>query len=189
MPGIAGILLAAGRGVRFGGNKLLHVLDDGVPVGAAAARTLLAAVPDSVAVIHPADSAFARVLESIGLRWVACPDSERGMGASFACGVRATIDADGWVVALADMPFVQPATIGAVVERLTRGAALVAPTHHGQRGHPVGFNARYRTELMALDGDRGAREILIRDADRMEQIVVEDPGVLRDIDTSDDVRG
>src|SRR6476469_1926348 len=104
---IAGILLAAGRGARFGGDKLLaplvaqrHGVAAGTPLGVASAMHLVAEVPDSIAVVR--------------LRVAACAAAEDGMGASLAGGVVATRDADGWIVALADMPWISPATIGVV---------------------------------------------------------------------------
>ncbi|MCL4799694.1 MAG: nucleotidyltransferase family protein, partial [Burkholderiales bacterium] len=59
----------------------------------------------------------------------------------------------------------------------------------GERGHPVGFAARYGAELAALAGDAGAREILRRDRGLVELIEVDDPGVLRDVDTRADLEG
>jgi molybdenum cofactor cytidylyltransferase len=85
------------------------------------------------------------------------------------------------------MPFVAPETIRHVAAALDAGAALVAPAYQGERGHPVGFGARYRVELTALSGDAGARAILARDRARTRVVAVDDPGVLRDIDTPEDL--
>jgi molybdenum cofactor cytidylyltransferase len=109
------------------------------------------------------------------------------MGESLAHAVRATRDAGGWVIALADMPFVRPETIRAVAWRLAAGAPIVAPRYHGERGHPVGIAARYLAELEALAGDEGARAILKRDAALVEFVDCDDPGVLRDVDTPADL--
>ena len=109
------------------------------------------------------------------------------MGETLAHAVRATRDAEGWIVALADMPFIRPETIRSVAERLAAGAAIVAPRYRGQRGHPVGLAARYRAELEALTGDEGARAILKRDAGLVDFVDCDDPGVLRDIDEPKDL--
>jgi molybdenum cofactor cytidylyltransferase len=105
------------------------------------------------------------------------------MGASLACGVAATKDADGWVIALADMPWTAPATIGSVAVALADGSDIVAPSHRGERGHPVGFARRHCDALTALRGDAGAREIVAAHRDRLALIAVDDPGTVRDVDT------
>ena len=88
----------------------------------------------------------------------------------------------GWVIALADMPAIQPASISAVAEALAAGAPLAAPVYHGQRGHPIGFARRFREALMSLAGDRGGRDILAQHAQELRLIDVDDAGVLIDID-------
>jgi molybdenum cofactor cytidylyltransferase len=110
------------------------------------------------------------------------------MGASLACGVRASAEADGWIIALADMPFIQSATIDAIVRALEQGAAIAAPVHEGKRGHPVGFGREYYAELAALGGDEGARAIVKRDEGKVVLVEVDDPGIHGDIDTPDDLR-
>ncbi len=184
---IHGILLAAGFSTRFGSNKLLHLLPDGTPIALAAARNMLAALPRTVAVVHSGRSALARLLIDAGCTLVVARNAREGMGTSLAAGVRATRDAAGWVVGLADMPFVRPATIGAVAKRLARGAALAAPSLDGARGHPVGIAGSFRDELLGLKGDQGARAILERNAGAIELIPTEDRGVLRDVDTPADL--
>jgi molybdenum cofactor cytidylyltransferase len=108
------------------------------------------------------------------------------MGASLAAGIQASEDAEGWIVALADMPRIQIATIEAVARALDGGAPIVAPYYNGQRGHPVGFGAEHRDALLSLDGDSGARALL--DSQRVMRLDVDDAGILRDIDTPEDLR-
>lgn len=185
-PRIAGVLLAAGSGARFGGHKLLAPWRDGAAVAVAAARHLIDALPDCVAVLRPGDEILASLLAAEGLRIVVNPNADDGMGTSLACGVAAA-EADGWVIALADMPAIRRATIQAVAEALAAGAPLAAPAYHGQRGHPIGFARRFRAALAALDGDRGGRDILAQHADELRLIEVDDPGVLVDIDSAADI--
>ncbi|BAV33723.1 molybdopterin-guanine dinucleotide biosynthesis protein MobA [Sulfuricaulis limicola] len=185
-PRIVGVLLAAGSGTRFGGHKLLAPLPDGTTVAVAAARHLIDALPDSVAVLRPGDETLAALLAAEGLRIVVNPNADAGMGASLACGVSA-VEADGWVIALADMPAIRLATIQAVAEALATGASLAAPVYHGQRGHPIGFARGFRAALTALTGDRGGRDILAQHSDEVRLIETDDPGVLVDIDHAADI--
>lgn len=184
---VAGVLLAAGAGRRFGGDKLLAPLPDGTAIGIRSARTLRGSVDRAVAVVRPTDLELARRLAAEGLEVVPFPGSEAGMGASLAFGASATREAGAWVVALADMPFVGPETVDEVVRRLRAGVFIAAPVHRDRRGHPVGFCAALRDELIALDGDSGARSLLARHADRVETFECGDPGSLLDIDSLDDL--
>ena len=200
VPGVVGILLAAGRGERFGGGKLLATLPAtpdasrgaasaaaGEMIGVMACRNLLAVFPRVVAVVRPDDAALAAALGAAGARIVRCANADDGMGASLACGVLATRDAAGWVVALGDMPWIAPATIARVSAAIEAGAAVAAPFHQGQRGHPVGFGAACLAALTALTGDDGAKSVVAAHRDRLARIDVDDAGALRDVDRPDDL--
>lgn len=185
--GIQGILLAAGSASRFGSDKLAHRLDDGTPIVLASARHLREALPSSLAVVRSAQSPVAALLRDEGLRVVECPEAAEGMGSSLAAGVRASAGASGWVLVLGDMPFISPETIRRVAERLAGGETIVAPFFRGERGHPVGIGAEFRDQLQASRGDEGARALLREHAPRIARVEVDDPGVLRDIDTREDL--
>jgi len=182
------LLLAAGAGRRFGGAKLLSPLADGTPLVLAAARPLREVVEDLLVVVRPQDTALQALLTEEGLDWIPNPRPERGLGSTIACAVGARRWAEGWLLALGDMPDIRPETIRRVDAAVTAGAPLAAPVHNGRRGHPVGFSAVFRDELMSLDGDRGARNVLARNAPLMEPVRVDDPGILHDIDTPGDLK-
>jgi molybdenum cofactor cytidylyltransferase len=182
---IVGVLLAAGSASRFGGGKLLAALPDGTPVGMAALEHLAAAVDAVVAVVRPHDPTLAAALAARGARVTVCPHAADGMGVSLAWGIRAAPVAAGWLIALADMPWVQPATLGRVVEALRRGASIAAPSRRGTRGHPVGFAADLYAELIMLSGDEGARPVLARHP--VVLVDTEDAGIVRDVDTPRDL--
>lgn len=192
--GIVGILLAAGRGLRFGGDKLLAPIAFGPGtarecVGALACRNLLAAVHHVVAVVRPDDRALAAALGAEGARIVRCANADDGMGASLACGINAAKDAEGWIVALADMPWVAPSTIRRVAAALADGAMVAAPFHGGARGHPVGFSTACYAALAALTGDEGAKSVVAAHRDSLSRVDVDDPGTLRDVDAPADLSG
>ena len=184
---ISGILLAAGAGSRFGGEKLLHPLEDGVAIAAHAARNLLAATPEVIAVVRWGDFPLYEMLEQEGCQVTMFQGAPRGMGASLAHGVAQARGADGWVIALADMPRIAPDTIKKVIAALEEGASIAAPVRKGERGHPVGFGAQLRDELLALDGDQGARAVMERHREAVKLIECEDPGILLDIDRKSDL--
>jgi molybdenum cofactor cytidylyltransferase len=183
---LVGILLAAGSGTRFGGDKLVARVS-GESIALAACRHLMTAVPEVIAVVRPADTPLLSMLEAAGARVVACADAQDGMGASLACGVQAAIDAAGWIVALADMPWIRVDTISRVAAAVGQGAYIAAPFYEGARGHPVGFGAQCAAALTALRGDEGARRLIADSSASLTRIDVDDPGVLRDVDTPADL--
>jgi molybdenum cofactor cytidylyltransferase len=191
---IVGILLAAGEGARFGGAKLLaplpsaaHGASAGTPIGVAAAMHLMAALNDVVAVVRPRDHAISHALAGTGARIVACDRAAEGMGASLACGVREAEAADGWVIALADMPWIAPPSISAVADAIAGGAEIAAASFRGQRGHPVAFAKAYFNLLVELGGDAGARAIVEARRWMLRTVEVDDPGVVRDVDRREDL--
>ena len=184
---VVGILLAAGSASRFGSDKLLHVLPHGVPIAVQAARHLKKEISRIIAVVRPQSPELSRLLEDEGCEVVVCAKADDGMGVSLACAVRAAGAADGYLVALADMPFVRPTSIAAVRDALTSGARIAAPYFRARRGHPVGISGSFRAELEALGGDEGARRLLEAHESEIVKVPVGDPGIIRDIDRPADL--
>ena len=191
-------MLAAGESRRFGSDKLLHaVLLRGVTLPLAAHSLLpwLEAFGHATVVVRPGADAFCSAIEtalgenkSAQIRWVECVGAAQGMASSLVCGVRANRDAAAWLIGLADMPAVPSAAITGVRAALSDGADLAASSRSGRRGHPVGFASRYRDELLALQGDNGARRLLERDLDKVTDILIDDAGIFADIDTPGDLQ-
>lgn len=190
---LVGILLAAGRGIRFDPsgvqNKLLQPLVHGARTGdavvVASAKNLLAALPRVVAVVRPGDDRVARLLGALGCEVRVCPDADTGMAASLTCAIDYVRGAPGWLIALGDMPFVAPATIKKLSDEIVRGADIAVPLYHGRRGNPVAFSAYHLPLLQALSGDQGARNII--HSHPSVEVAVDDDGVLRDVDTPVDL--
>ena len=182
---ITAILLAAGSSTRFGSNKLLHPLANNIPMAVQAAQNLLAAIPTCIAVVRPDDHNLKQALATLPIQIIDNPQHLEGMSSSIICGVRASLDAPGWVIALGDMPYVPVSVISRVAQQLETGAAITAPVYMGQHGHPVGFAGRFAEELLQLRGDRGARTIIHRHVTQLYQFETGSPDVLIDIDTQE----
>ncbi|MFG6449793.1 NTP transferase domain-containing protein [Roseateles sp. BYS180W] len=187
------VVLAAGRGHRFAGtgHKLTQSLGDSTVIE----RVLGTAIgmQSRVVVVTSVDLADV-VTQHIAARDVVLlpeaqsPSGESangpGMGDSIAAGVAATGDADGWLILPADMPLVRLSSLHAVADALLHHPIAYAQ-HRGRQGHPVGFGTELYSELTALRGDLGARRLLARYP--AQAVELDDPGVLLDIDTLDDL--
>jgi molybdenum cofactor cytidylyltransferase len=182
------IILAAGRGSRFAAEG--HKLEQPLQGLTLFARTLVSAIASHLPVLVVTTG----VLEAQARQFVAARDvvvlpeagsaSELGMGYSIAAGVGARPDAPGWLLLPADMPLVQPSTMAAVARALEHHPVAYAQ-HRGRRGHPVGFASELYSELVTLTGDQGARRLVARYP--AHAVDVEDPGVLVDVDTEEDL--
>ncbi|WP_020167346.1 MULTISPECIES: nucleotidyltransferase family protein [Methylotenera] len=194
---MVGILLAAGFSRRFGSaDKLLQLLPDGRPIALASAEHLIQAIPNSIAVLRAENKTLATLLLNAGLKVIFCNENEHEMADSLTAGIRFSaslfstgleVANDGFVIALADMPYIQPETIRAVANKVADGASIVIPTYQNQRGHPVGFLEKFRNELENLQGNEGARSIIKRYADEVYLLPTDDAGILADIDTPADL--
>jgi len=188
-PPVSVIVLAAGSGSRFtgAGHKLMQSLDDPGDAGAVLSVTLRNAIASRLPVLVVTTAELAPLAhQQVAARDVVIvpPLRNRGMGDSIAAGVSARADAAGWLVLPADMPRVRPATLQQVAQALKVHAVAYAQ-YHGRRGHPVGFAAELYSELVALTGDEGARRLVARYP--AQAVEVDDPGVLVDIDTVQDL--
>jgi molybdenum cofactor cytidylyltransferase len=186
--GIAALLMAGGRARRFGSDKLMHPLPGGEPMVLASLEKLKRGGAERCLVlVPPGRPTLVRILKEAGAPLRVCEEAPQGMGRTLACGVAATRDAAGWLVALGDMPFLKPETIASVIGRLRGGAPLAVPRYQGERGHPVGFAAEFGHALENLDSDAGARHILRANPERIHWLDVDDPGILSDVDTPADL--
>ena len=188
MKAIVGLLLAAGSAKRFGSDKLRHELPHGVAMAVQAARHLHSEIQTVFAVVKPdPDPDLSNQLRKEGCVVVVCDNAADGMGASLACAARAAGEAAGYLVALADMPFIRRSSIAAVRDALAGGAPLAAPYWRGRRGHPVGIAGKFFEDLLALHGDEGAKKLLAANEKLIVKVPLGDPGVIRDIDTPQDL--
>lgn len=185
------IVLAAGRGQRFLGEG--HKLQQALGAETLLARTINHAIATGLRVVVVASEALLPLVRDLmaARDVITLSDIDAsgrpqpvGMGHSIAAGVAATGDADGWLVLPGDMPLLQPSTMLAVAQALSQ-YPLAFGQYRGQRGHPVGFGAELYSELVRLTGDEGARRLLARYPS--QGIEVDDPGVLIDVDTQEDL--
>ena len=184
---IAAVVLAAGRSTRMGPvNKLIAEIG-GKPLVRIAAEQALASRAQPVIVVtgHEREKVEA-ALNGLPVRFVHNPDYAEGLGTSLKAGIVAVpVDADGAIVCLGDMPQVDGALIDKLIAAFDpeKGALVVTPSIDGRRGNPVVWSRRFFNDLMAIQGDIGARHLIGSYAEAVVEVPVAGEAALTDIDT------
>lgn len=169
------------------GRSKLDLDLGGLTVLERSVNAFLGAPFDAVVVVTAAGATH-RLPEDERLRVVTNPRRGRGMGSSLRAGLEA-LPANASVVAvgLGDEPLLRSETVARLLEAQRKDPERIAfPVHQGKRGHPVLWPARFVPELLAVSGDRGARDLLERHAGDAVAVPVEDAGVRLDIDSPRD---
>ena len=177
---IGSVILAAGEAKRFGRNKLLvnfngkpiikivieavSFLDRVIIVGRYA-EELLPYLKDEIVIYNP--------------RW------RFGISESIKLGLRFFQDYDAVLIVLADMPLLTQDTIKRIISAYRPECSAIIPVYQGIRGNPVLISRILYSQLMKLEGDIGAREIL---KNRKDVCFVEaGKEVIVDVDTESDL--
>jgi molybdenum cofactor cytidylyltransferase len=188
LPPVAAVILAAGGSIRMGTLKQL-LLFSGVPMVRRVAEAVCSAEPAQVVVVVGARAEqVTAALAGLPLETVCNPSWSEGMSGSLRVGLeRLRPEVEAALVVLADQPGLSAALIHKVMDhyQATR-APIVVPVCRGQRGNPVLWDRVLFAELCQIEGDKGGRTLLDRDADRIEWLETGDPAVISDIDTWQD---
>jgi molybdenum cofactor cytidylyltransferase len=178
------VVLAAGAGTRFGEPKAGALLRDGVRFVDAVVDTARAADLAPIIVVGPPD-----LDPPPGVRFVANPDARGEQIQSLRLGLSQLVNVPvaGAVVWPVDHPYVELASVLAIVDAAQRtGAPIVVPRWETRRGHPVYFSRDIWREFMTVR-EGGARAVVHAHAAEVHQVIVDSPGVVRDIDTRADM--
>lgn len=179
---IGAVVLAAGESRRFGSDKRLHPIQ-GVPMLARTLATYGEAFAEVAAVIRPGEPVVEALVHAAGCRVVRAADAASGQSRSLAAGVAAMAACEGLIIGLGDMPCVAATTLRALASELARAPpdCIVRPQYRGRPGNPIGFRDALYAELRAIDGDRGARD-LVAGHEPTRLVEVDDPGIHWDLD-------
>ena len=184
---VGAIILAAGRSTRMGGPNKLTAEIGGRPLVRIAAEEALASRARPVIVVtgHQHER-VEQALSGLDVQRVHNPDFALGLSTSLKAGLAALPpDVDGAIVCLGDMPQVRAALIDQLIAAFDpqRGALVVIPTINGERGNPVVWSRRFFPDLMAVEGDVGARHLIARYPEAVAEVPLSDKAALIDVDT------
>lgn len=181
---VAGVLLAAGEGSRFGQPKALVTLD-GQTLAERGARLLRAGGADPVLIV-----AGAAPVAVGDVRTVYNPDWRTGMGSSLRAALRALASAGAGaaVIALADQPLVGQEAVARLIAAYEAGATVAVAAYEGKPRNPVLLAREHWPEVIeTATGDQGARAFLRAHPDLVTLVECGDTGRPDDIDTRADL--
>jgi molybdenum cofactor cytidylyltransferase len=203
-PKLVGIVLAAGRASRFGSDKRLVPYDDHHTLLSRSVALIEEFCAHVFVVTRPGDEALKDLLgiftNNQQVEQFIADDALHGMGASLANGIARAVafeqqqdqPFDGVLVMLADMPYVREVTIKRLIENFSPDKIAIPCYLQAYKekkwGNPVLFSRKWFTALQGLHGDRGAKSLLKANPCARVEVVVDDPGILRDIDTPEDLQ-
>ncbi|CAD5105892.1 nucleotidyltransferase family protein [Zestomonas carbonaria] len=184
---VIGLVLAAGRSRRFDGDKRRALLPDGRSLLGASIETACQAFAEVWIVLRPDDDAQDLGIPP-GVGIVRSELADLGMGHSLAAGIQhlASSRARAVAILLGDMPWIAPASLRTLA-RAADPQRIVLPWYTGQRGHPVIFGRQFWPALELTRGDQGAKELIKANAALCDSIQLDDPAILRDVDTRADL--
>jgi molybdenum cofactor cytidylyltransferase len=185
---VAAVVLAAGGSSRMRVPKQLLPVDGRPMVRRVTEAACAAGLAQVVVVVGAHAEAVAQTLAGLAVEVVVNDAWAAGMSTSVQAGLRRLRpDIRAVVVMLADQPALTPDLIRTLVTRYQDTEALIiAPFHKGRRGNPVLFDRALFPELLAVEGDRGGRQIIVRHQDQVERVEVDEMVVMMDIDTRQD---
>ena len=186
---ISAIILAAGQSTRMGIPKLLLPLEGKSLLQHVIDNALLSKVGEVIVVLGAGAAALRREIKQVKVRIIENALYREGMSTSLKTGLQAVSPrAQAVIVLLADQPLVSHSTIDALIDKyLESGSLIVAPVYGGKRGNPVLFDRSLISELAAVTGDKGGREIIERHPDHLATVPFESTLIGSDIDTWDDL--
>jgi xanthine dehydrogenase accessory factor len=183
---VAGIVLAAGTSSRMGRNKLVEVARGKALVRHAVDAAVAGGLNPVVVVTGHESEKIAAALDDAPVTLVHNGAYRDGLSTSLRTGVGAVPeDCAGAMILLGDMPNISPA----LIQRLTAafdpnaGRAICVATAQGRQGHPVLWGRSFFAEIGTVQGDKGARDLLLTHAALVAQIETGSDEPLADIDT------
>ena len=186
----AAVIQAAGKGSRFHSKnyKLLTPVD-GMPMIVKTLQPVLRNGFDEIVVVIGAHAEEMRkVLQDYPVKIIHNQDWEMGQSTSLAAGLRAVENtSDRACLLLGDQPFLDPETIGSLLKESDEyPSEIIVPFYQNKRGNPIIVPSfRYELLLELARGDMGGKKLLEKVG--YHKLETNDPGVLRDIDTIEEL--
>lgn len=184
------IILAAGSSRRMGSQKLLLPFGENTIIETVIDNVLNSSIDHVMVVLGPKQESILKVIGKRPVQFCHNKEHEKGMLSSIICGIRALpADAVSALIFLGDQPGIPPAVTNSVIEAYNEELfGIVIPVHNHRRGHPLLVDMKYRKEVEKLDLEEGLRALRHHFPQDVLEVEVDEPGILMDIDTSEDYK-
>jgi molybdenum cofactor cytidylyltransferase len=188
LSSVAAILLAAGKSQRMGQNKLLMPFEGETIIERTLDNLLDSCVGEIIVVLGSRAQEIGEVIGSRKVIMVLNPDFANGMSTSLITGMKMVSNQAQFIlVALGDQPLIKPYTYNWLIQSaITSDKGILVPIFHGQRGNPIVLSSGYVSDILGLKGDVGGRELLQKYPEDVEEVAVNDEGVIININTMDE---
>ncbi|HAU66877.1 MAG TPA: hypothetical protein DCW52_00610 [Gammaproteobacteria bacterium] len=197
------VVVAAGSSRRFGSSKMQYVMSDGrvllehsLDIYESVGNIESIKITPVIVVLPPDNASLKKIVEARGAIAKDCPDSHQGMSASIKAGlsyaVSSTTNLEACLIALGDMPYVAPKTIELLINSAQPNKIIIPyqfkADGKSKNGNPVIFGKEFFPEILALQGDKGAKSVLNANPQAQCFIEVQDAGIFQDIDRPEDLK-
>ena len=184
---ICAIILAAGKSLRMGTQKLLLPFANQTVIGHVADQVIKSPIRQVLVVTAEQSEQIAAALKGKRLSIVINPDFEGDMLSSIRCGLRALPGCEAVMILLGDQPAIRSELIGEMIKIFeTASASIIIPTYRGRRGHPILFSSKYCDEVQKRFDNVGLRGLLGAHPEQVHEMKVDDEAVLADMDVPQD---
>lgn len=184
---IGAVILAAGLSKRMGKSKLTLMLDK-IPIIEHVMRHVEASDVDSIVLVY---SKYTRDVKPLadkhGIHCVENDHAEDGLSTTVKLGLSHMLGEQGVMFVLGDQPFIETRDINMLVGHFRKNRdKIIVPVNYEGRGNPVIFPEKYFNEILAIGGDKGARQLLDKYAEDIVFVEVDESKIQFDVDTVDD---
>lgn len=187
IEGVTAVVLAAGFSQRFGSQKLLHEISGKAIILRSIESLREGGVNSIIVVTGSSHDGIFSIVHGLNLKVVQNLRPEDGMFSSVRSGIRAAgSDCNSICILPGDMPYVKSDTIGELLS-FRGNERILIPTFNGKGGHPLIFGSEYFESVLNSHENDGLRGFISSNRHNVCRIPVHDSGVLRDIDTREDL--
>lgn len=185
---IIAIILAAGESKRMNKPKMLLPFKGKTIIETVIDNVMASEVDGSIVVVGADKEAVLEVISGLAAIHVNNDNYREGMLSSVKCGFRAMPDdIEAVIVFQGDQPMISSSVVNTIIFAYRKSRkGIIIPVYDGKRGHPILIDGKYRDEVINLNADEGLRSLSVKNCDDVLEVSVNEPEILRDIDTIED---
>ncbi len=184
---ISAIILTAGSSTRFGDkNKLLKPFMDSSILGQVVKTITNLPIAEVILVTGFENDKIAEAIKKSNVHIIHNREFQTGMASSIKCGISAASrKTEGYIICLGDMPYITEDYIKKLLDSFidSKAPSIIVPTFEGKRGNPVLFSKIFTDDLLRIQGDNGAREVIDKHSDSIIEVQIRKETYFFDVDT------